>query len=1074
MTMPAGTGYGTISFRAGTWVVDVASDPDSLPEFKPLSGYVELVPVVDYILVTGSSPPMTLFPDIQTYQINDSGYMVDDQLETIIGVVANDAFDPQGWQYEARIVLNGGKTRRTFRFTVATGQHKDLTLVTPVPNVEPVGTIMGPRGYSVTGARIDPLNPLVMLVAVDTETGTVELPIDLVAGPAGDTPSSRTLIAGVGMSGGGDLTANRTFNVVYGTTAGTAAQGNDGRFTSLADRVNHIGTQSSSSISDFTEAVQDVVAGLLAAGTNLTLTYNDALNTLTLDASGGSGGSTDPEVVRDTIGVAMTGAGAISVQVNDAADTIVISTTATANDTDANLRDRATHTGTQDADTLTDGTTKKAFLATERTKLTGIASGATANDSDANLKARANHTGTQLASTISDFAAAAVPPNGSITNSKLAADAVTNAQVGGVPTNTMKGRILPLNGNVQDLTVANVRGLLNVADGSTANSPDATLLARANHTGTQLASTISDFAAAAVPPNGSISLAKLADVATATIRGRIAAGTGVPQDLTAAQARTVMDVYATGTSDAALAGKQPLDTDLTNLAGLTATTDNFLVAVASAWASLTPTQARTVLSVYSIAAADAALALKADASATNAALAGKQPLDSDLTTIAGLVATTDNFLVAVASAWASRTPAQVKTTLALTKADVGLANVANVDQQNAVNLTSGIVAPARLGTGSGTAVKFLREDSTFQPIPGGGDALVASPLSQFAATTSLQLKGVLSDETGSGAAVFANSPALVTPTGIVKGDVGLGLVDNTSDAAKPVSTAQQTALDVKQVLDADLTTIASLTATTDNFLVAVASAWASRTPAQVRTTLNVADGATANSSDATLLARANHTGTQLAATISDFGTAADARVAAAVGVTVQGLDADLTTLAGLTATTDNFLVSVASAWASRTPAQVRTTLALVIGTNVQAWSAALDTWAIKTPPAGVAVGSTDVQTLTNKRITKRINTVAATEVAPTANADTDDTVVIPGMTVNVTVGAPTGTPTSAQQILYRFKDNGTARTIAWNAVFRAIGVTLPATTVAGKMTYVGTVWNGTDSKWDVIAVGQEA
>ena len=32
---------------------------------------------------------------------------------------------------------------------------------------------------------------------------------------------------------------------------------------------------------------------------------------------------------------------------------------------------------------------------------------------------------------------------------------------------------------------------------------------------------------------------------------------------------------------------------------------------------------------------------------------------------------------------------------------------------------------------------------------------------------------------------------------IVKGDVGLGSVDNTSDAGKPVSTAQQTALDLK-------------------------------------------------------------------------------------------------------------------------------------------------------------------------------------------------------------------------------------------------------------------------------------
>jgi len=41
------------------------------------------------------------------------------------------------------------------------------------------------------------------------------------------------------------------------------------------------------------------------------------------------------------------------------------------------------------------------------------------------------------------------------------------------------------------------------------------------------------------------------------------------------------------------------------------------------------------------------------------------------------------------------------------------------------------------------------------------------------------------------------SPVINTPTGIAKGDVGLGNVDDTADTAKPVSTAQQTALDLK-------------------------------------------------------------------------------------------------------------------------------------------------------------------------------------------------------------------------------------------------------------------------------------
>lgn len=74
---------------------------------------------------------------------------------------------------------------------------------------------------------------------------------------------------------------------------------------------------------------------------------------------------------------------------------------------------------------------------------------------------------------------------------------------------------------------------------------------------------------------------------------------------------------------------------------------------------------------------------------------------------------------------------------------------------------------ARLGVGSDGQV--LQADSgqalgvKWSTVAGTGDALVANPLSQFAATTSLQLKGVLSDETGTGAACFATSPTLVTP-----------------------------------------------------------------------------------------------------------------------------------------------------------------------------------------------------------------------------------------------------------------------------------------------------------------------
>lgn len=52
------------------------------------------------------------------------------------------------------------------------------------------------------------------------------------------------------------------------------------------------------------------------------------------------------------------------------------------------------------------GLSSNDYTLTEKNKLAGIAAGATANSSDATLVNRANHTGTQLAATISNFAAA--------------------------------------------------------------------------------------------------------------------------------------------------------------------------------------------------------------------------------------------------------------------------------------------------------------------------------------------------------------------------------------------------------------------------------------------------------------------------------------------------------------------------------------------------------------------------------------------------------------------------------------------------------------------------------------------
>lgn len=113
------------------------------------------------------------------------------------------------------------------------------------------------------------------------------------------------------------------------------------------------------------------------------------------------------------------------------------------------------------------------------------------------------------------------------------------------------------------------------------------------------------------------------------------------------------------------------------------------------------------------------------------------------------------------------------------------------------------------------------------------------------------------------------------------------------------------------------------------------------------------------------------------------------------------------------------------------------------------------------------------ETLTNKRVTPRVGTTASS-TTPTPNADTDDVYTVTALAAGATFGEPTGTPTSGQPLLIRIKDNGTARSLAFNAIYRAIGVTLPTTTVIGKTMYLGMVYNAADTKWDVIGYGIEA
>lgn len=113
-------------------------------------------------------------------------------------------------------------------------------------------------------------------------------------------------------------------------------------------------------------------------------------------------------------------------------------------------------------------------------------------------------------------------------------------------------------------------------------------------------------------------------------------------------------------------------------------------------------------------------------------------------------------------------------------------------------------------------------------------------------------------------------------------------------------------------------------------------------------------------------------------------------------------------------------------------------------------------------------------TLTNKRITPRVTSVTDS-ATPTPSADNDDLYELTALAQAAAFAAPTGTPVNGQKLMIRIKDNGTARALTWNAAYVAGGVALPTTTVLSKILTLGFMWNSSNglNKWMLVASSQE-
>jgi|GEM_PF-1529055 len=139
------------------------------------------------------------------------------------------------------------------------------------------------------------------------------------------------------------------------------------------------------------------------------------------------------------------------------------------------------------------------------------------------------------------------------------------------------------------------------------------------------------------------------------------------------------------------------------------------------------------------------------ASPTVPGLAGKQAANADLTAIAGLSPTNDDVLQRKAGAWTNRTPAQLKTDLALAKADVGLGNVDNTSDATKNSATATLTNKTISGA-----------TNTLSNIPESAVTNLSSDLAGKATdTTVVHNTGA---ETVAGVKTFSSSPIVPTPT----------------------------------------------------------------------------------------------------------------------------------------------------------------------------------------------------------------------------------------------------------------------------------------------------------------------
>jgi len=403
--------------------------------------------------------------------------------------------------------------------------------------------------------------------------------------------------------------------------------------------------------------------------------------------------------------------------------------------------------------------------------------------------------------------------------------------------------------------------------------------------------------------NAKLPLANLANTTVAA--GVYGSATQTPQYTVDAQGRLTASTNVTITpafsnvtgKPTTLAGygitdAQPLDSDLTAIAALTPTLDNFIVGNGTTWTQETPAQART------------SLGLGSAALLTAGAANGAATLDGSGTVPLSQIPAALQGAVSYQGTWNASTNTPTLTSSVGTKGYYYVVSVAGatnlngitswgvgdwaiyngtawekIDNTDAVTSVNGYTGTVVLSSADVGAVPTTRTISTSTGLSGGGDlsanrtlALANTAVTAGIYGSATQAPQYTVDAQGrlTASANITITPAFSSVTGKPTTLAGYGITD-------------------AQPLDSDLTAIAALTPTLDNFIVGNGTSWVLETPAQTRTSLGLGTIATQNANSVAITGGSIAGITDLA--IADGGTGAStqqAAINALAGATTSG------------------------------------------------------------------------------------------------------------------------------------------------------------------------------------------